>query len=107
MKSTFVALIWFRDAKDKNLAKLWEERLVLIEGIDEVDAKAKAEQFGKAAEHSYVSATGKDVDWTFDEVHDVRFVEGKLEDGQEVYSRFLRSSEIDSLKRPFDEIIPE
>ena len=82
---------------------LWEERILLVEAESEDDATRKAETFAKSQEHSYSSNQGKRVDVKFDSVDRVYAIEDALEDGAELFSRFLRDSEVDSMKTPFDD----
>lgn len=82
---------------------LWEERILLIAAESEDDATEKAELRAKSLEHSYSSNQGEWIDVKFDSVDRVFVIEGALEDGAELFSRFLRESEVRSLKTPFED----
>ncbi|HYT88588.1 MAG TPA: DUF4288 domain-containing protein [Gemmataceae bacterium] len=83
---------------------LWEERLVLLQAETETRAAAKGELLGREEEHEYESATGDRVRWTFRRVERVYPIDTEmLGDGTELFSRFLRSSEVASLLTPFAE----
>lgn len=83
---------------------LWEDRIVLVQADSEAAAKKQAESFGKAEECAYTSATGEPVHWVFRQVERIYPIETEtLESGTEVFSRFLRASEAESLLTPFRE----
>lgn len=81
---------------------LWEERFILLECEDEEAARIKAEFRGKAEEHEYRNGDNHLVRWHFERVERIFLIENpKLEDGTELFSRFLRDSEARSLLTPF------
>lgn len=85
---------------------VWEERIVLLEAVDESRAKDLAEGMGKEAEHQYhVSKAQNDVvRWTFVKVQKVYPIEEeRLRSGTELFSRFLRQAEVESLLTPFSD----
>ena len=88
---------------------LWEERLVLVEAQTEEQAHQKGEKIGKEAEQEYGvdykgSKVGEKAKWTFMQVASVCQIESEsLLDGTELFSRFLRDSEVKSLLTPFDD----
>jgi hypothetical protein len=84
---------------------LWEEVHVLINAEDEETATRSAEAIGRAREHGYgvLKPTPHDVKWTFVKVERVHGIEGPLADGTEVFSRFLRAAEAESLFQRFDD----
>jgi hypothetical protein len=83
---------------------LWEERIVLIQAETEAEAREQGERLGKEEEHEYVSATGDLVRWTFQQIERVYPIEADtLQNRTEVFSRFLRSNEVESLLTPFKE----
>jgi len=82
---------------------LWEESIRLFNAISENDARQKAEKYGRSLEVNY--ETTKDiVNWVFDCIERVCEIE-RIEaiDGFEVFSRFLRDSEVQSLLIPFED----
>lgn len=85
---------------------LWEETIVLLQARDETDATVQAEQLGKSKEHEYEVAEPSRhlVKWKFVRVERVCSIdEEDLGSGTELFSRFLRSSEVASLLTPFGE----
>ncbi len=81
----------------------WEDRIVLVEADDADDATQKAQQIGVKAQHSYVAANGDHISVTFRSVERVYEVQpNELKHGVELFSRTLRTSEIESLLTPFD-----
>jgi hypothetical protein len=63
---------------------------VLVADSDE-DARARAEQIGRAAQHSYLNEAGKEVRWVFVSVLELQdLCESALLDGMEVFSRLYR-----------------
>jgi hypothetical protein len=54
--------------------------------------------------HSYKTVEGDVATWVFDSVSSTyRIEDAELSDGTELFSRFLRDSEVSSLKTPFDD----
>ena len=100
----YSASLLFKSERDGICAveMLWEEQIVLIEAEDEVEAKQKATQYGAAKEHEYRNQKGESVRWVFKQIERVCEVDPTLKDGAEVFSRFLRESEVKSLLTPFD-----
>jgi len=81
---------------------LWEERIVLVQAEGPTAAEQKARQIGKRGEHEYLNKAGCVVRWVFKQVERVHLIDStKLEDGTELFSRFLRDSEVKSLLVPF------
>ena len=87
-----------------NRDSLWEEQIVLIEAEDELAAKQKAVKLGKTGELEYRNQTGELLRWSFEQVERLYEVEGnELKDGTELFSRFLRDSEVKSILTPFND----
>jgi hypothetical protein len=85
-------------------APVWEERVVLLECSDEATALQKAESLGKAEVVSYQNCCGVEVTWLFNSVLKVYEIGvERPEDGSELFSRFLKDSEVKSLKQPFED----
>ncbi len=82
---------------------LWEERLILLEAVSEEAVLKQAETLGKDEEHEYVAANGDPVRWVFRRVERVHPIEENLQSGAELFSRFLRASEVASLLTPFQQ----
>jgi len=91
-------------SSDPTAKPFWEESIILIQAADEDEARKKGEETGKKAEHEYDAISGDHIKWVFDRVADIyELVPNKLEEGTEVFSRFLRDSEVKSLSRPFED----
>jgi hypothetical protein len=84
---------------------LWEEQILLVEAASESDAVVLAEELGRAKEHAYFVDVPErhQLHWSFERVDRVCAVDGALETGCELFSRFLREREVQSLAEPFDE----
>ena len=88
------------------LPSLWQEVLVLIEAESEEDARSAAESIGKSKEHEYYASEPERhlVRWVFARLERVCAVEEPtLKSGTELFSRFLRQSEVESLLTPFED----
>ncbi len=81
---------------------LWEERIILVEARSEVEAKEIATTCAQSEEHSY-SAEGKRIEVELYQVDRACAIEGSLKSGTELFSRFLRQSEVESLQTAFDD----
>lgn len=89
---------------------LWEERLLLIEAASADDAEREGTTIGKRGDHEYEvgsRCTGEakqKLKWTFDRIERVFLVEDdRLSHGTELFSRYLRDSEVKSLLTPFED----
>ena len=84
--------------------ELWEESICLVEADTEAKALAKASAIGHREQVSYVARGEDTVTWEFVQVERVFEIEGgQPSDGVELFSRFLRKSEVESLLKPFEE----
>lgn len=87
---------------------LWEERIVLIEADTEDDARIEGLRIGKSEEHEYPvssnnSKPDQTVKWTFLQIERVCAIEcNTLVNGCEIFTRYLRTSEVESILTPFD-----
>jgi hypothetical protein len=102
----FVANLLFKALHETNSPKeeLWEESMRLIYADSKQEALNRATQIGKSSEHSYVTAASETVTWSFVTVERLFEVDAaELTDGTEVFSRFLRGSEVESLLKPFND----
>lgn len=82
---------------------LWEESIVLINAVTEREAREIAVKRAHDSEHSYTTQGNDSVSWTFQQVERVFEIDADiLVSGTEVFSRFLRDSEVHSLLTPFD-----
>lgn len=85
---------------------LWEESIVLIEASNAPAAMDKASEIGRSKEHKYYvdQPSRHEIQWEFIRVERVCEVDASvLSSGLEVFSRFLRDSEAQSLLMPFDD----
>ncbi len=90
---------------EKEADLLWEESIVLVKGASEDEARLLGEKIGKGMEHEYESVSGAHIRWTFRSICEVYEIQEQkiLRTGAEVFSRFLRHSEVQSLMTPFHE----
>ena len=81
--------------------RLFEERIVLLDAVDEANAWQRALQLGPSLDEQYINAEGNQVVWTFERILEVKVIlEDQLGDGVEVFHRFLREDEVKSLAKP-------
>ncbi len=100
----FSAAILLRsEAADRLPAdSLWEESVVLVKADTEDDALMIAAAIGRSQEISYGVEGGGQLRWLFDRVERVYPIESEdLQSGTELFSRYLRASEVESLLAPF------
>ena len=82
---------------------IWEESVRIIEAETESEALKEAERIGAFAIHTYETERGL-VIWTFEKVERVYSIQDEeLRSGSEVFSRFLRDAEVQSLLEPFED----
>jgi hypothetical protein len=83
---------------DEQGTRLFEERIIVFDAADEGEAWKKAKERGPLLEERYTNAEGRWVAWTFERTVEVRAIlEDQIADGVEVFSRFLRQDEVESL----------
>ena len=82
---------------------LWEERIILVSAIDEIEAEEKAKKNAVEYECEYTASDSVKVAWKFYQVERVCLIEDNIEDGVELFSRFLRQSEAESILTPFED----
>jgi hypothetical protein len=81
---------------------VWEESIRLVEAESEAVARTEAERIGRAEVVVY-QANSDLVLWTFERIERVYEIDNEeLRSGTEIFSRFLRDSEVSSLLTPFD-----
>lgn len=86
-----------------NGENLWEERIVMISADSSEDARDEASRIGTKNEVSFENSDGMRISWIFSEVCSVFEIGERPSSGTEVFSRYLRASEAQSLLKPFDE----
>ena len=102
----FAASLLFKSEHERPIVgePLWEEKIVLLEAEDEAAAHNKAKQHGKHEEHQYRNEKGELVRWSFKCIERLCQIEDvALKDGSELFTRFLRDSEVKSLLTPFND----
>jgi hypothetical protein len=100
----YCASIFFISERDANpgLGSLWEERLVLVDALDEITAKETATSLGQEFRAPYKNQEGISVSWRFVKVERLYAItDDQLKTGTELFSRFLRDTEAKSLMLPF------
>ena len=99
----YTASLFFRSEHDPiKMHPLWEERLVLIQALSEEEAITNAETLGRCEEHEYRNEAGELICWRFAKVERIFPLEKvELRQGLELFSRFLRSEEAESILHPF------
>ena len=98
------SLLFNAECKAAREKSLWEEEIVLFEAEDELAAASKAAAHGRSHEHEYTNDKGELVRWVFKHVERICPVESTaLVDGTELFSRFLKDSEVQSLLTGFED----
>lgn len=102
----FGVSIWMEGCHQdvSDVPSLWEEVVLVVEADSEADARSRGELAGRDREHDYIVAAPRRhvVRWTFSEVAKVCEIEGEPISGAEVFARFLKPSEVSSLRTGFD-----
>ena len=82
---------------------VWEESVRLIQARNEAEARQEAEAIGRSEAHGY-EVEGGTVVWVFERIERLfAITDEELRSGSEVFSRYLRDSEVKSLLTPFEE----
>lgn len=101
----YTASLMFEGIHDiqPGLVGLWEEVIVLIQADTEAEVERAAQALGVSKEHEYyVSEPARHLlRWRFARIDRICPVEEALTSGAEVFSRFLRQEEAESLRNPF------
>lgn len=88
----------------KEVDALWEEVIFLVRAHSEEDAAAIAQEMAKEKEVAYKNAAGGMSEWRVSSVSRVVEIDGEdIGVGTEVFSRFLRRSEVESLRTSFED----
>ena len=99
----YSANILFKSEGSDTEEPLWEERILLVAALDELEAEEKARNYAIKNEVEYKVTGNASVVWKFYQIERVYLIDDELEDGAELFSRFLRNSEVESLLTPFDD----
>lgn len=97
-----VSLLYEGRSAAKPEVALWQENIRLVEAASEEEARAVGAKLGKSGEHSYQTDDAL-FTWTFKSVLGTFLIEDfSLESGVEIFSRFLKKGEAESLLTSFD-----
>jgi hypothetical protein len=79
---------------DPDYSPTFEECFVLLRAKNEDDARARAEQHGRASKTSFQNAEGQTIHWNLKHVVDVSpLLSDSLDDGAELYARHFKNYE--------------
>jgi|SRR6185312_3976345 hypothetical protein len=82
---------------------IWEESILLIEASSEEEARSQGERLGKSGTRTYEVEDGL-VIWSFEQIERVYAIgREELRSGTELFSRFLKDSEVKSLLKRIDD----
>lgn len=95
--------ILFKSERCDAEAPLWEEQIILISALNETEAKEKAEIYAMEQQVDFDTTGDVKIKWKYHQIERVFLIDDDLEDGTELFSRFLRNSEVESLLTPFDD----
>lgn len=99
----FSANLLYVGERDDGVEPLWEERIILVDVEDEKEAAETATKLAVDHETSFKTTSGALVSWKFVQVERVFLIDDNLSSGAELFSRFLRQSEVKSMLIPFDD----
>jgi len=99
----FSASLMYKSQRTDSEPPLWEERIILVSAIDEAEAEEKAKKNATEYESIFIASNSVEIKWNFYKVERVYSIDGSLDDGVELFSRFLRSAEAESILTPFDD----
>lgn len=82
---------------------IWEESILLIKAGTEEEARSEGERLGRSGARTYEVEDGLVV-WSFEQIERVYAIgREELRSGTELFSRFLKDSEVKSLLKRFDD----
>jgi hypothetical protein len=102
----FAASLLFRGVSDNcpSEGDVWEESIILILAEDEESATQKAEKIGRENVVSYKAMAGNMLAWKFVQIERLyEIMDSEITDGTELFSRFLKNSEVESILSAFDD----
>lgn len=93
----------YKGFKSDDSEPLWEERIILVDALSEEEAVEKAYTFVSQNECNYQNDDAVTVSWKFEKIERVYEIDSDLRDGTELFSRFLRNKEVESILTPFSD----
>ena len=93
--------LFYKSERTDDEEPLWEERIILVSALDEDEAETKALQLVKKNEAKYMVGNSVSVAWRFHQIERV-FLIDDIKDGAELFCRFLKDSEAQSLLVSFE-----
>ncbi len=82
---------------------IWEEQIFLVSAQSEHEARSKAESLAQRDECRYTVVDGSNIRWRFSRISKVyEVLDAEIHDGVEVFSRFLKDSEVKSMLKPIE-----
>lgn len=94
----FAIPIYMRSSEPVGGDRLLEEAIHLFRAASEAQAVKKAERLAKSLEQKYPNVYGKQVAWSLDEIGEPWELTGKLQDGAEVFPRFMTETARNALR---------
>jgi hypothetical protein len=79
-------------AQETSIRPLCEERVVLFDANNELQAMSAAERYGRREAHSYTNAAGETVSWKLVGIDKLQVLESPAIEGWEVSTKFVRRS---------------
>ncbi len=95
--------LMYKSKRSDSEPPLWEERILLVSALDEAEAEEKAKKVAGKHESEFTTSDSVKVAWKFHQVERVFPIEDSIEDGVELFTRFLRQSEAESILTPFED----
>lgn len=102
----FSASLFFRAMHSNESIKsdIWDERIILISASSINEATERVNTYAEESEVAYQVTDTDSLCWSFVRVERIFEIQSdKLESGTEIFSRFLRSSEVESISQPFED----
>lgn len=99
----YSASLFFESIHEDGSEGVWEERIVIISASSQEEALSKAARIGGGEPVHYETSDGGVVTWKLVRVERVFEIDSEcIDEGVEVFSRFLKKSEAESLMSSFE-----
>ncbi|WP_251359114.1 DUF4288 domain-containing protein [Kangiella sp. TOML190] len=95
--------VLFKSTRSDSKEPLWEERILLIDALDEDEAERLAIKLCENEKVKCSTVDGSDVEWNFYTVERAYEIQDSIEHGTEIFSRFIKEREALGLLEPFEE----